>query len=245
MVNDKLFFIIAHKYYRNYVNYTEFYVKNIKKFYPNSQIIIVDNNSTHKNPCFETIRNDGVIILDNDNLCKFELGAYKVAINYLNNNKLIEKGSYFIFSQDNFILKNKYDFNNLKSEDVRACPIVSWDNDWEFFFICRPILESLGLLSDLEKVNFCWCNSFILRSDKILEFYNYIKDIIIVDRIGSMATERYLPRIFWELNNKKNFDIDGKIEDLDYYCHTVDITDDVSNFFCKISQQKNEKTIDL
>lgn len=245
MVNKNLCFIIAHKYYRSYVNYTNEYVKNIKTFYPNAKIIIVDNNSTHVNPCFEDLKKNGVIILENDNQCKFELGAYKVAINYLNQNNLIKEKSYFIFTQDNFVLKNKYDFNILKLKNVDACPIVSWNNDWEFIYVCRPILESIGLFNNLEKVNFCWCNSFIISSNKLLEFYDHIKDIVIVDRLGSMASERYLPRIFWEINNNKNFDIDGKIEELDYYCHTVDITDNVSNFFCKISQQKNETTLDI
>jgi hypothetical protein len=245
MVEDNLFFIIAHKYYRNYKNYIKDYVNNIKEFYPNANIIVVDNNSTHDNPCFENLKEEGVIILENNSICKFELGAYKVAIDYLKVNNLIRSDTYFIFTQDNFIIKNKYDFNTLKMNNVNACPIVTWVNDWEFFTICKSILESVGLFNNLEKVNFCWCNSFIINGDKLLEFYDFIKNIVITTRVESMASERYLSRIFWEINDNQNFDIDGNIDDLDYYCHSVDITDNVSNFFCKLSQQKNEKTLEI
>ena len=42
---NKLCFIISHKYYKSYKSFIKYYVDNIKKFYPNSFILIVDNNS--------------------------------------------------------------------------------------------------------------------------------------------------------------------------------------------------------
>ena len=74
---------------------------------------------------------------------------------------------------------------------------------------------------------------------------DYFKNITIIDRVGSMAAERYLGKLLWELNGGNNFDIDGDVNNLDYYCHTVDAYSNINNFFCKISQQKNERTLDI
>jgi hypothetical protein len=241
---DNIIFIISHKYYNGYNSYIIEYIENINIFYNNATILIVDNNSLN----FGELKNkteiyDNIIFIENEDACKFELGAYNYGIKYLKDNLILENYEYFIFTQDTFIIKNKYDFNNLMSNKIDACSIVSWTNDWSKFDICENILKSINKFdTDIYNTKLCWCNSFILSKNKVTNFYEITKDIVITKRIESEASERYLGKILYDLNNKKNNDIDGDIDELDYYCHTSKISDNTKHYFIKISQQKNENT---
>lgn len=245
---DKLVFIIAHKYFRGYQTYIEYYVENINKYYDNSLIIIIDNNSQYKDDNFDKLKDkSNVILLDNNIDCKFELGAYQVGVKYLIDNDLIGKYDYCIFTQDNFILKNKYEFNLLKENNIKACQINSWPNDWAKMDVCEPILRQLGLFDKFNESKLCWCNSFIISADKIELLYAYLKQIVITVRHQSEASERYLGRILLELNEGTNdYDIDGDISILKnkYDCWTVNPYGDINSYFVKMVQQKNERTTD-
>ena len=244
----KLAFIIAHKYISGYPSYLKYYIDNINKFYINALIIVVDNNSTRLNEITEQFFNEkNIIFLTNNTDCKFEIGAYKVGINYLINNDLIENYDYYIFTQDTYVLKNKYDFNILKDNQVEAGAIIGWNNDLEKIDVCYPVLSSIGLLNRLNETNLCWCNSFVISKNKILGLYNLIYNITIVNRHQSEASERYLGRVLFELNNYKNFALDGDdnnyiIDGITHNCLSVNIFDNINKFFCKVCQQKNERT---
>jgi hypothetical protein len=248
MDNNKVVFIIAHKYFRGYDSYIEYYINNIRSFYEESLIIVVDNNSKYKDDIFENLKKyNNVVLLDNNIECKFEIGAYKVGIKYLIENNLLNDYSYCVFTQDNFIIKNKLDFNELKNKNIGACPINSWDKqDYAYFNIWESILNRINLLNNLDKITFCWCSSFIISTNKVIQFNDYIKDIVINIRSESEASERYLARILYELNNHINYDIDGDIMKLKekYDCWTVNLYEDVPTFFAKKVQQKTENTID-
>ena len=56
MDNYKVCFIIALKYIRGYVSFIDYYVDNIKLFYPNSLIVIVDNNSKYIEDVYEKLQ---------------------------------------------------------------------------------------------------------------------------------------------------------------------------------------------
>jgi len=245
---DKIVFIIAHKYFKGYTSYLKYYISNILNFYENPLILVVDNNSLNKNEIFDTIdKNDNIIFIDNQIESKFELGAYQVGINYLIDNKLINEYDYFVFTQDNYIIKNKFDFNTLKINNTHAAPLIGWQNDLAKMDIVKPVLTNLGLFNRLDETNLCWCNSFVLSKDKVIEFYNYIKDIVITVRHQSEGSERYLGRILFELNNGVNFSIDGAINTfisngVTYDCHSINGYAKIDKYFCKISQQKNENT---
>jgi hypothetical protein len=240
----KISFVISHKFYRGYESYLCYYIENIKKFYNDALIIVVDNNSTHKEDIINKLKIfNSVIFLENNITCKYELGAYQVGIKYLIDNNLEESYDYFVFSQDTFILKNKYDFNILLNNNITACSIVTCKNDWAYMEQHgSPILKKLNLNNKLEQSRLCWCNSFIISNSKIKSLFDYLQNIIIITRKQSEASERYMGRILLELNNGKSFDIDGEIDKLSYYCHTVNPYETIANFFCKKAQQKNEYT---
>jgi hypothetical protein len=255
---NKVVFIIAHKYVRGYQSYIEYYIRNIKKFYQDSLVIVVDNNSKHKEDVFgELYTYENVILLENNKPCKFEIGAYQVGLEYMIDHQIYDNYDYVVLSQDTFVIKNRLDFNELHQQNITACPINTYYPDGMFQNITNSILSSINLLDNLDKITFCWCNTFIVSSEKVNNLYGYIKDIIITVREESCASERYLARIIYELNNHKNNDIDGDIRHLGehwdgkenklpkYDCHSVDpINDNVVTYFVKRTQQKTERTIE-
>jgi hypothetical protein len=245
----KLCFIISHKYYRNYTSYIQYYVDNVQLFYPNSLCIIVDNNSTHINDIIVKLKDyKNVIILTNVSKCKFELGAYKVGISYLINHDLLDKYDYTIFSQDTFILKNKYDFNELQKQNTTACPITLGGNELHYGMLhveqSQIILKKINLLDSIEKIGLCWCNSFILHNSKIIVFFEITDEIIITQRIESEWSERYLAAILYYLNNYNNYTIID-YKKTNYNVFTINIFESSEYFFIKNAQQKNGLTIDL
>jgi len=256
---NNVVFIISHKYYRGYESYLKYYINNILSFYDNPLIIVVDNNSSYKEEIFNSIeKNDKTIFLDNNIESKFEIGAYQVGLNYLVDNNLFNNYNYLIFTQDTFIIKNRYDFNTLYDNNIYACPINGCDQNnpisMDYFGthkhhmdIQQVVLSTLGLNDRLDEVSFCWCNSFIIASNKTEQLLSYFKKIIITNRSESSASERYLARILYELNNHKNYDIDGDIRVLNrfYDSHSVNVYSNVDSFFVKRNQQKTENTKDL
>jgi hypothetical protein len=233
----KPIFIIAHKYFRGYESYTEYYIQNIKNF-------------------FNKISSYNLILLDNNIESKFEIGAYTVGLKYIIDNNLSDEYSYVFFTQDNFVIKNKVDLNKLLNDNVFSCPIVGCErnpNSKEYLGIhddaqdvVIPILSSLNLYNNMDKISFCWCNSFLAHSSKINQLYNFFKNISIINRWQSVGSERFLARIIYELNNQSNYSLDGDIRELkNYYnMHNSDINMKVSTYFQKICQGKNENTID-
>jgi hypothetical protein len=251
----KVCFVIALKYYRTYESFIKYYVDNIQRLYKNSFIIIVDNNSRYIDDIKQMfIKYTNLIIITNDTICKFEIGAYKVGINYLILNNLLDNYNYYIFTQDNFILKNKYDFNILSNNNTVACPIVSCYNNayrlkvghWDKP-ITQQVLTYLNLQNSVEKLTFCWCSSFILEKSVLIPFLNITQNIVITIRHQSESSERYLSGILYYLNNYIHADIDGDMDDLykGYDSIKVNLYDNIDRHFVKRNQQKNEHTQDI
>jgi hypothetical protein len=254
---NNVVFIIAHKYFRGYESYLQYYINNINIFYKNALILVIDNNSAHKDNIFSTIKEKNVILLDNNIESKFEIGAYTVGLKYLIDNNLINKYNYIVLSQDTFVIKNRLDFNSLYEQDITACPINSLNqtntiihpiNDITNGYlkeISEQILNKININNNLDKISFCWCSSFIISTKVVNKLFNYFKEIKIINRDDSCAGERYLARILWELNNSKNNNIDGEINNLPYNSWLIDILNNDSNtFFIKKHQHKTEQTID-
>jgi len=250
----KLCFLIAHKYYRGYDSYIIKYINNINLYHKDSLILIIDNDSKYLSDIEKLITQDNVRILVNKSDSGFELGAYTFGINWLIDNEISEY-EYYIFTQDNFILNKKINTEDLRVNNVKACTIYSYHPDGAFDNISDQVLSNLNLLSEMDKITFCWCTSFLVRKDKILQLYDYISKIKIKNRVEGMASERYMARILYELNGKSNFDIDGNIKLIvggngyddsitKYNPTNVEISDNVDVYFLKISQSKTEKTED-
>lgn len=254
-----LLFIITHKYNRNYKTYIKYYVNNIQKFYPNSFILIVDNNSEHIQDIIDIFKDyKNLKIIINNSICKFEIGAYKVGIKYIRKNKFLRKNfDYYVFSQDNFILKNKFDVKKeLYNKNIKACSInhgilksksmmkyIIWgilEND----DTSKKILKRLNIYDRIKEFNITWCHSFILHKDKLKEFYDIVRDIVITSRQkGSIQSERYLSGILYYLNNYKSVSLCGNFINNDYDFLKIDIEKDSSkSYFVKRSQDKNENT---
>jgi hypothetical protein len=251
MDNYSLCFIISHRYYRNHQSYIKYYIDNINNFYSNSLIIIVDNNSKYLDDIKILLSNyTNVLILVNDTECKFEIGAYKVGINYILNNNLLEKYDYYIFTQDNFILKNKYDFNILINNNTKACALNTYTKLKEYYYdpLTLGILNKIHINHMIHHLTLCWCNSFVLFKIKIIDFLDMVKDIVITVRRESECSERYLSGMLFKLNDEIMTSIDGDIEfhNLKYDCWTVNLIEDniPERSFLKKVQQKNENTAD-
>lgn len=248
--NYKVVFIISHYYCRGYRSFLKIYIDNINTYYTDSLIIVVDNKSVYKDDIFNELKSiPNVIFLDNNTDCKFEIGAYKTGIKYLLDNNIITNYQYFVLTQDTFFLNKKYDFNNFKINKINASSIVGLKNDWERNDIWSPILEKLNLLTELEKAQLCWCNSLCVNNIKINNFYDFIKDILVTTRYQSEASERYLGRMIYELNESNNFAIDGTdenyyIDNIRYDCLNLPDYKHVNKYFVKFCQQKNEGTKD-
>jgi len=251
MDNYRLCFIISHRYYRNYQSYIKYYIDNINSFYNNSLIIIVDNNSKYLDDIKNLLSNyTNVLILVNNTECKYEIGAYKVGINYIINNNLLENYNYYIFTQDNFILKNKYDFNILTNNNTKACALNTYTQLKEYYYdpITLGILKKINMDHMIHCLTLCWCNSFVLHKTKMIDFLDMIKDIVINIRRESECSERYLSGMLFKLNDEVMTSIDGDIEfhNLKYDCWTVNLLEDniPERAFVKKVQQKNDHTID-
>jgi hypothetical protein len=213
--NYNLCFIIAHKYVIGYESYLKTYVDNINTFYPHSFIIIVDNNSDNLHDIVDNIsHHSNILLLINNSNSKYELGAYIYALNWIINNKFYNF-NYYIFSQDTLVLINKYDFNILINNNITACSMVEFNEKempdlYESFKdYTKNILEQLELYNCMDKITFCWGSNFIIHTTKIEQLFNYIKNIVLTVKRDSEAAERYMARIIYELNNHRNFNIDG------------------------------------
>jgi hypothetical protein len=250
--NMRLCFIISHYYVRRYKSYVQIYIERINSFYPDSLVIIVDNQSEHLIDIRDKMRgHQNVAVIVNKSDCMFEVGAYKEGIRFLVDCKVLHKFDYVVFSQDTFVANRKYDFASLKARGVQAAGfnhLFGWC-DMQEDPIVQRVLTSLDLFSLYDGVNFslCWCNSFVLSSTRVLDFYEIVKFERIYGRYsGSVQSERYLAGILYYLNANSYVTLCGDAatkESLGYDCWNVDIANnELSHAFVKEVQQKREDT---
>lgn len=255
MDNYRVCFIIANKYIKNYVSFIDYYVSNIQKFYKDSLIIIVDNNSENLEDITNRLKpyeNDNLVFLTNNTDCKFELGGYKLGINYLLEHGLVDKYTYYIFTQDTYVLTNKYDFNQLLENNTLACPIKlhnadTFNRHYGSFFtpIVTHVLKKTNLEHRIQELRLCWANSFILHTSTIEIFQSFVSDITVKSKDQSQETERFLGAIIFILNNNKNTSIEEIYTEEEIHPHlwNIDIPNTkTSNYFTKRLTSKDEFT---
>lgn len=246
--NYSICFIIALKYIKTYKTYIDIYINNINKFYKNSYILIVDNNSENLNDIIVLCKNyNNVNIITNTSESKYEVGAYIFGLNYLIKLNILNKYDLFIFTQDTFILTNKFDFNILINNNINACPIVEYSYDWDINGkrYCEnemdKFLSPIGLADGYEHITLCWGNNFVCRKNKIILLFNYIRNIIIKTKNDSATAERFMARIIYQINSKRNFNIDGELGDYEKKNDTNSFDFDYNNnkvYFQKKHQYK-------
>ena len=221
-------FVIAHKYYAYYPSFLDMYICNIKKHY-DCDVFVVDNQSadiTTLLPLFT----DKVHLMVNDSENKFELGAYRYALDR------IGRYEHIVFTQDTFILRNKFSIHSIG----KAATLVSfpWDNGHRHIY--EQVLLRINLNNQYDECKGCWCNSFVL-SDSVREDFMRLTDWpIIRTRRESEACERYLGRILLELGS--SHPIDGDVGARGQ-CVDCDPLADTDFYFVKKCQQKNETTL--
>ena len=115
--------------------------------------------------------------------------------------------------------------------------------------IVHRVLSKFDLYDAYDGVNFtlCWCNSFVLDSKRVIDFYEMVKEERIHGRFqGSVQSERYLAGMLYLLNNNNFQSICGDAitpEVLGYDCWNVDIESvNLPHAFVKEVQQKREDT---
>lgn len=244
--------MIVTKYYRNYRSYIELYINNIQKLYQDdADILLVDNNSKYIDDInLLILKYNNVSLINNISNSKYEIGAYRYGIQYLDDK--IKKYDYIIFTQDTFIINNKYDFNILKLNDTLACTIVSDikrpEERWTYHHKGQTILNSANLNNNIDKISFCFSNSFILHNNVINDFMKYTNSFILNSKDDSGLSEDFLARVLYELNNHKNFDIDGLYNYNNKNINEGELRNDYNDineyYFMKILQRKTENTID-
>jgi hypothetical protein len=246
--NYKVLFIIAQKYVKGFPCFIEYYVQNIRTFYPdNSFILIVDNNSTYLNEIQEKMAGiPKLLIITNTSESKFELGAYKFGVKYILENHLHLSYSYFVFSQDSYVIKNKFPFETL--ENVLATSIVRFRDPFGLFknTMVQNVLKKIGM--DMIDHTLCWANTFILHSSVLSDFLSIIDDIVIVNKENACDCERFLGAILYKLNGCSDHSIDGNgITEVRHYdCWTVDLINTPTTFyFMKKVTNKNENVQDI
>lgn len=258
--SPKVVFTIAHKYIRGHETNIDYYVSNIKKYYKDSKVFIVDNNSTDikdiedKLSHYLTQPEYDVQILHNQTEYQFELGAYHYGIQTLLETNEWKNYDYFVFTQDSYILKNKYDFHLLRNNRQYACPLMELDEEYNKSSFHVPftmkILEDIHISPEVEKLTLCWANSFILHQSKIEEFYSMTKGIRITNKEESCHTERFLAGVLYKLNGHRNYNIDGFVtsdleitDQLPYNPWTVNVKYyPTHKYFVKSIYNKTEET---
>jgi hypothetical protein len=109
------------------------------------------------------------------------------------------------------VLKNKYEFNNLMSKNIFACPIKSHINDdYNRHYgsynepLVQQVLIKLHLENRINELRLCWANSFALHYSKLPIFLNMTINIITKNKHDACDGERFLAGILYTLNNYKN-----------------------------------------
>jgi len=238
-----ILFIIALKYFRNYDTFIKYYVDNIQKFYPDSFILIIDNNSNYIADIHTMFNGyDNVKIITNTSTKKMDIGAYLFGIDYLVENNLVNTYDFVVFSQDTYVLKNKYDFNIFIENNITAAAVHSFPVGPGM--LSKEMVDNLQLTHVLDKITLCWCNTFILHKSKILELRKMLSPIVIFDKSTTHYAERFLSGMLYILNNNSNFALDYTDQCTYLRKVTNPETCTENRYFIKILQNKDDRTQD-
>jgi hypothetical protein len=136
--------------------------------------------------------------------------------------------------------------------NINICSIVEHSEPHTYLVNeIKRVLTPLGLYSCMNNFTMCFGVNFICNKTKIHELFNYIKNIVVTSQVEAQASERYMGRIIYELNNHSTFNIDGYMYDnlynsgaksellrFPFFRSNLDIND-TSLYFQRIHKQKH------
>lgn len=235
--STKLCFIITCYIPNNLKVYIDYSINKINELYPNSTIILVDNNSENKDYFNQFKEINNIILLENSSEQKYEIGAYNCAIDYIIKNNLTF--DYYILLQDSVFPNKKYDFNLLNGIQ---CSIIyrigessMWFGNEELKNKCKDILKTMNV----DNINYDGCrdSSFISNHETLKKINMLTRNVIVKDKSDSIACERWLGILIQALNNNNPILIDGYIADEKYDVRDVNISkaQNIDHFFIKKS----------
>ena len=245
---NNICFIIAHKYFRGYESYLKYYIDNIQEFYPEALTIVVDNNSVYGDDIFDDLQEyDKVIILENNSESKFEIGAYCEGIRCVLKEGVDQDYEYFVFTQDNYIIKKRYDFEKdaHKAYPIHSAAHIGYQGTFMGGEIAQNLLKKLEI-GDPGFLKQAWCSSFVLHKSKVEPFLDLLGSAKLTTRGDSEAGERYLSPVLYYLNDNTLHEIDYAPIHTMYDAWSVDLkgTPASEHYFMKRLQRKTEHTKD-
>jgi hypothetical protein len=193
-------------------------IENIKLFYPEFDIIIIDSDS-NKKECFDLIPDDCII-----EYCKnknWELGAWNYAYNKYNNYKV------YMFIQDSLIpicrIPNldqiKYDNGTIYTFNYSARISDGGYFDHLINIYKNTELHFISEMNPFDRINCCAHSSFIINNEdvkNILQLENaYIEKSLTKSKIDSWLSERTCGILADKQKNR----IDIASYFLKYNCH--------------------------
>ena len=163
-------------------NYNELIkcLNQLRCIYTNETIIAVDNSSLN-NKWFEIAKSLNIIILSNTSqLHRFEMGAYKLALQHYRSDK-------YIFIQGTIFLNNKLDLSSLDAAIPNAiafkliCDNLCWSN--KGLMLINSLLESIQMKKWNNNPIVLWnsfcCNNLFINNmfqDKLFDLYSNTKE---------------------------------------------------------------------
>jgi hypothetical protein len=199
----------------------------------------VNNASSYTEFFDRFINTPNLIIIENISESTYELGAYIFATNYIIHKNL--NFDYYICTQDTFVLVNEFNLNELKLNNTTACSISNFSFD-RMFDLHKNVLMQLNMYEPNYTFLGCWCSSFCVTHEKLLQIYTILKDTHMKTKQDSIECERFMGYILNILNDRKSTSIEKGYEGYNYDVFSTEPSSDRLNYFIKCIQGKNNHT---
>lgn len=177
-------------------------LKQVRQIYKNNIIVAVDNDSLNSN-WYATAKEQNIVVLHNNSkLHKYEMGAYKLALQHFRADK-------YIFLQGTIYIKNKIDLSLLNINTPNAIAFntlnsLAWDYDG--LNLIYKMFQGIHMNIEQHDINYCvlW-NCFCANNLFITDMLNSgLFDIVTNTKLHSCAFERILGVYFKNKLNEIN-----------------------------------------
>ena len=183
-------------------------LNQLRKIYPNNKIIAVDNNSLVTEWINVSKELHIVVLTNNSNLYRYELGGYKLVLESYRANK-------YIFLAGTTYIKKQLDLSILDNIEPKVLPFMCWKGTSSGIILDEIAKQLLQLKLPLYNQNITpllMSNMFCCNDACIEHMFKYnVFNLQITKKIQSGATERVLGSYFYHtkilhFNDNKNTD---------------------------------------